>query len=64
MKVFVVFNKERGVVEFDRIYATEHGARAYCQQQNAKPIYYGRCTFSETEVRETPVLAFETGVES
>lgn len=61
MKVFVVLNKDRGVTEFDCIYATEQGAQAYCQQQNAKPRYYGRCMFHEASVRETHASASDAG---
>jgi hypothetical protein len=54
-KVFVVLCRVDQETEFDRIYATEHGARAYCQQQNTKPVYYGRYTFHQSEVRADDV---------
>ena len=50
MKVFIVWCKIDGQPEFDRLYATEEGARAYCQQQNTKPRYYGRCTFTHAKI--------------
>ena len=61
MKVFVVFCHIDGQSEYDRIYATEQGARAYCQEQNARPRYFGRFSFHETEVREEPAFASDAG---
>jgi hypothetical protein len=63
VKVFVVFCRIDGQPEYDRIYATEQGAREYCQQQNLRPRYYGRFTFNETEVRESPAFASAKAVD-
>ena len=60
MTVFVVFCRIDGLEEYDRIYATEHGARAYCQQQNARPRYFGRFTFAATQVRDEEVATVQS----
>jgi hypothetical protein len=50
MNVFIVWCRIDGQPEFDRLYATEAGARAYCQQQNMRSRYYGRFTFTQAKV--------------
>ncbi len=66
VNVFIVWCRIDGQPEFDRLYATEQGARAYCQHknQNTKPGYYERFTFTQAKVYGDEAFTVDAGVRS